>query len=139
MKIKPLKEYIREAEVTDRPPVLNKPPAAQKQEVPLHIPGGCTVMLLNDDKTPGEVVVEAIVAGTGMSQGEAFKRMMRAHRGGWAPIAAYASRDLAETVASKIERHAQQNTNYDHYRAHPHFKNFQGPWPLTLEVMDAEQ
>lgn len=138
MNIKPLKEYIREAEeVIDRPPVVNRPTAPQQNTY--DHPGGATVMILNDDKTPGEVVVEAIVAGTGMPASEAFNRMMRAHRGGWAPVASYGSKDMAETVADRIMRHAQQNTNYDHYRAHPHFRNFQGPWPLHVEVMDAQQ
>jgi ATP-dependent Clp protease adapter protein ClpS len=139
MKIKPLKEYIREAEqeVIDRPPVLNRPPA--EKEKAYDFPGGATVMILNDDKTPGEVVVDAIVAGTGMPASEAFKRMMRAHQGGWAPVASYSSKDMAETVADRIMRHAQRNSNYDHYRQHPHFRNFSGPWPLQAEVMDAKQ
>ena len=134
--MKTLREYI---EIIENGEVVDRPPVHHQAEVPLHIPGGSTVMVLNDDKTPAEVVVEAIVHGTGMSPEDAFKRMMRAHRGGWAPIAAYSSKDLAETVADRIMRHAQQNTNSDHYRAHPHFRNFRGPWPLTVEVMDADQ
>jgi ATP-dependent Clp protease adapter protein ClpS len=134
--MKTLREYIdliENAEVVDRPPVR------QQQEVPVNLPGGFTVMILNDNMTPAEVVVEAIVASTGLSESEATKRMMRAHRGGWAPIASYASKDMAETVADRMMRHAQQNTNYDHYRRHPHFRNFNGPWPLTAEVRDAQQ
>jgi hypothetical protein len=65
--------------------------------------------------------------------------MMRAHQGGWAAIASYASKDIAETIADRIMAHAQNNTRYEHYRTHPHFRNFQGPWPLHAEVMDAAQ
>ena len=134
--MKTLRDYINIIENAD---VLDREKVTQKQETPYDHPGGATVMILNDDKTPGEVVVEAIVAGTGMPPAEAFKRMMRAHQGGWAAVASYASADMAETVADKIMRHAQQNKNYDHYRQHPHFRGFSGPWPLAAEVMDAKQ
>ena len=131
--MKTLREYIdivREAEVLDREKVT------QKQEVPLHIPGGATVVVLNDNVTPFEVAVEAVVAATGLSPGEAMKRMMKAHTQGWAAVAAYASKDMAETVADKIMRHARSNTDYDHYRR---LVKHTGPWPLHAEVMDAEQ
>lgn len=129
---------MRLDEITDDT-VIDKPPVRtpQKTEVPLHIPGGATVMILNDDITPAEVVVEAIMYGTGMSASEAIRRMERAHQGGWAPIAAYASRDLAESVASKIEMHARSNKRYDHYK--PHIPYTGEVWPLAVEVMDAEQ
>lgn len=123
-------EIITEAEVLDP----NK--VTQKQEVPLHVPGGATVIILNDHVTPAEVVVEAVVAGTGLSPEVAEKRVRNAHTRGWAAVASYASRDMAETVADKIMRHAQSNTRYDHYRR---FIKYNGPWPLTAEVMDADQ
>ena len=115
---------------------LEKPPVVQKQDAPQETPGGATVVILNDPVTPAEVVVEAIMYGTGLSKSAAMKRMMRAHRNGWVPIASYASVDIAETVASKIQSHARGNTNYDHYRP---FVKHNGPWPLTAEVMDAQQ
>lgn len=134
--MKTLRDYINlivEAEVLDKAPVsTEKEKAADK-------PGGFTVMILNDGYTPAEVVVEAISSATGMSPEQAFNQMMKAHRGGWTAIKSYASKDMAETVAHNIMRHAQQNNNYDHYRQHPHFRNFKGPWPLTAEVMDATQ
>jgi ATP-dependent Clp protease adapter protein ClpS len=132
-------EVITEAEVTDRPPELAKPPAGQQQEKPTDKPGGFTVMILNDGYTPFEVVQEAISAVTGLSLEDAFSKMIKAHRGGWAPIKSYSSKDVADTIAHGIMRHAQQNDRYDHYRRHPHFRNFKGPWPLTAEVMDASQ
>ena len=126
MKVRELKEQS----------VVDRPPVQQKSEVPLHIPGGATVMILNDPVTPAEVAVEAVMHGTGLSLEEAARRVMRAHNGGWAPVASYSSRDVAESVADKIMSHARANTRYDHYRR---FVNHQGPWPFTAEVMDAQQ
>ena len=131
----PLKKYldiIREADAD----VLDREKVTQKQEVPLHVPGGATVVVLNDHVTPFEVAVEAVVAGTGLSTGEAAKRMMKAHTQGWAAVASYASKDVAESIAEKIMQHARSNTNYDQYRR---FTGHNGPWPLHAEVMDAEQ
>jgi len=130
--IKRYLDIVREADAD----VLDREKVTQKQEVPLHVPGGATVVVLNDHVTPFEVAVEAVVAATGLSTGEASKRMMKAHTQGWAAVAAYASRDIAETIASKIMQHARGNTNYDHYRR---FTGHTGPWPLHAEVMDAEQ
>jgi len=116
--------------------VVDRTPAHHKQEVPLYVPGGATVVVLNDNVTPFEVVIEAIMHGTHLSEAEATKRMMAAHKNGWAAVASYGSRDLAETVAHKIEEHAAHNPNYDHYKQHT---GHHGPWPLTCEVMDADQ
>jgi ATP-dependent Clp protease adapter protein ClpS len=134
-----LEIFLEAGEVIDKPPVVNKPPAQQPKEIPLNSPGGATVMILNDDITPAEVVVEAIMYGTGLPAGEAIRRMESAHQGGWAAIASYANRDLAESVAQKIESHAQNNDRYDHYRRHIPPRGHFGPWPLSVEVMDAEQ
>lgn len=106
-------------------------------EAPSKKPGGWTVMILNDDKTPAEVVIEAIVDVMGMSASQAYQKMIQAHKGGWAAIKSYGSKDLAETKAEELMAHARANDGYDHYRTHPHFRNFQGPWPLTAEVMEA--
>ena len=128
--IKRYLDIVREAEVLDREKV------AQREEVPLHVPGGATVVVLNDHVTPFEVAVEAVMAATGLGQGEATKRMMKAHTQGWAAVAAYANRDVAETIADKIMQHARSNDNYDQYRQ---YTGHSGPWPLHAEVMDAEQ
>ena len=130
--IKRYLDIVREADAD----VLDREKVTQKQEVPLHVPGGATVVVLNDHVTPFEVAVEAVVAATGLSTSEASKRMMRAHTQGWAAVAAYANRDIAETIAEKIMQHARSNTNYDQYRR---FTGHTGPWPLHAEVMDAEQ
>ena len=135
--MKTLREYIdliNEGE-NDRNNVLDRPPVKKREEVPLHIPGGATVVVLNDTVTPFQVVIEAIMYGTGLDEAEASRRMMIAHKGGWSAVACYASKDIAETVAQKIENHARANTNWDHIR--PYVKH-KGPWPLTCEVMDAK-
>jgi ATP-dependent Clp protease adapter protein ClpS len=131
-----IKEIVKEA---GEDTVIDRPLVHQRQEVPQHIPGGSTVMILNDDYTPFEVVIEAIMAGTHLPAAEAIRRMESAHQNGWAAIASYGSKDMADTVADRIMMHARANTDYDHYRQHPHFRNFQGPWPLQAEVMDADQ
>ena len=128
-----IRHYINILEDLD---VLDREKVTQKQEVPLHVPGGATVVVLNDHVTPFEVAVEAVVAATGLGAEEAARRMMKAHTQGWAAVAAYANKDVAETIADRIMRHARNNSNYDHYRQ---YMKHTGPWPLTAEVMDAEQ
>lgn len=108
----------------------------QKKEVPLHVPGGATVVVLNDNVTPFPLAIEAIMHGTGLSESEASRRAWDVHRKGWAAIASYPTVDIAETVASNIENYARNSTDYDMYRR---FANHYGPWPLTCEVMDADQ
>jgi len=124
---------INESEVADRvrPKIKNQP-------VPTQLPGGFTVYVLNDHITPFEVAVEAVMSAIGLSEAEARRRMMKAHRGGGYPVAAYASKDIAETKAQKIMVHAQQNTNYDHLRRYTNGgRGWNGPWPLHAEVMEA--
>lgn len=107
------------------------------KEIPLNEPGGFNVVILNDSVTPFQVVVEAIMYAVGLSEDEATRRMMKAHRGGWCVVATYASADIAETVASKIMNHAKSNTNYDYIRPMIPPRGYHGPWPLTAEVMEA--
>lgn len=121
---------MKEAIVIDKV----KTPVATPVEVPMDKPGGFTVVLLNDPVTPFEVVIEAIMYGASLSEAEAIKRMMKAHRNGWSPVAAYASKDIADTVANKIQIHARGNTRFDKYRV---LSNHKGPWPLTAEVMES--
>ena len=118
--------------------VIDRPPVQQPTQAPVHVPGGSTVVVLNDPYTPFEVAVEAVEHGVPLSKDEAMRRMMKAHRGGWAAVASYASKDMAETVSDRIMRHAHQNTNYDHYKRHIPPQGWNGPWPLHAEVMDAD-
>ena len=130
--IRKLLNEIDSLQVKDRDPKLKNKPA----EVPLHIPGGSTVCIRNDSQTLHTVVVEAVMAGTGLSEGEATKRMNQAHLNGLAPVACYASRDVAESVATKIEQHARNNHRYDNIKPYAGLKNGE-PWPLSCEVLDA--
>jgi len=132
------RKLLNELEVLDRPPVK------QPQEIELDKPGGFNVVLLNDNVTPFEVVLEALRSVLGLSEQGAFKRMMRAHRGGWHVVATYASSDVAETMAERLMSHCRDNTNYDHYRNMPGIPRapngpggFKGSWPTTFEVMEA--
>jgi ATP-dependent Clp protease adapter protein ClpS len=113
--------------VIDRPTVV-------VDKFPIEVPGGATVMLLNDPITPGMLVIEAIVASTGLSHSEAIRRVMTAHKGGWSAIAAYGSRDIAETIAAKIVHFVQTNQHYESYKQ---ITKHTGPWPLTVEVVEA--
>ncbi|HET9902798.1 MAG TPA: ATP-dependent Clp protease adapter ClpS [Xanthobacteraceae bacterium] len=58
------------------------------------------VILLNDDYTPREFVVEVLKAVFRMNADHAYNVMMTAHRRGACVIAVY-TRDVAETKAKK--------------------------------------
>ena len=58
------------------------------------------VILLNDDYTPREFVVTVLKAVFRMSEDQAFKVMMTAHRRGACVVAVY-TKDVAETKATE--------------------------------------
>ena len=58
------------------------------------------VMLLNDDYTPREFVVTVLKAVFGMSEEQAYRVMMTAHRRGACVVAVY-TKDVAETKATQ--------------------------------------
>ena len=58
------------------------------------------VILLNDDYTPREFVVAVLKAVFAMSEDQAYRVMMTAHRRGACVVAVY-TRDLAETKAKE--------------------------------------
>lgn len=58
------------------------------------------VILLNDDFTPREFVVQVLKAVFRMNEDEAYRVMMTAHRRGACVIAVY-TRDVAETKAKE--------------------------------------
>ncbi len=62
---------------------------------PLH-----KVILVNDDYTPREFVVTVLKAEFRMSEDQAYRVMMTAHRRGVCVVAVYA-RDIAETKATR--------------------------------------
>ena len=58
------------------------------------------VILINDDYTPREFVVTVLMAEFRMSEDQAYKVMMTAHRKGSCVVAVYAQ-DIAETKAAR--------------------------------------
>jgi ATP-dependent Clp protease adaptor protein ClpS len=58
------------------------------------------VILVNDDFTPREFVVVVLKAEFRMSEDQAYRVMMTAHRRGACVVAVYA-RDIAETKATR--------------------------------------
>ena len=66
------------------------------------------VILLNDDYTPREFVVQVLKAVFRMTEDEAYKVMMTAHRRGACVIAVY-SRDVAETKAKEATELGKSN------------------------------
>ena len=66
------------------------------------------VILLNDDYTPREFVVQVLKAVFRMTEDEAYKVMMTAHRRGACVIAVY-TRDVAETKAKEATELGKAN------------------------------
>jgi ATP-dependent Clp protease adaptor protein ClpS len=69
--------------------------ATKTQRPPLY-----KVILLNDDYTPREFVVQVLKAVFRMNEDQAYRVMMTAHRRGACVIAVY-TRDVAETKAKE--------------------------------------
>jgi len=59
------------------------------------------VILVNDDYTPREFVVTILKAEFRMSEEQAYRVMMTAHRRGVCVVAVY-QRDIAETKATRV-------------------------------------
>jgi ATP-dependent Clp protease adaptor protein ClpS len=76
----------------EKPRTKTKP---KTQRPPLY-----KVILLNDDYTPREFVVQVLKAVFRMNEDQAYSVMMTAHRRGACVIAVYA-RDVAETKAKE--------------------------------------
>ena len=84
------------SKTVEKPPTRIKPKTTPKTaRPPLY-----KVILLNDDFTPREFVVQVLMAVFRMSEDEAHKVMMTAHRRGACVIAVY-TRDVAETKAKE--------------------------------------
>jgi ATP-dependent Clp protease adaptor protein ClpS len=80
------------------PPIVVKPrtkTATKTQRPPLY-----KVILLNDDYTPREFVVQVLKAVFRMNEEQAHSVMMTAHQKGSCVIAVY-TRDVAETKAKE--------------------------------------
>ncbi len=66
------------------------------------------VLLMNDDYTPMEFVVEVLETYFRMSAEKAHQIMLRIHNRGSAICGTY-SRDIAETKTAQVNSHAQKN------------------------------
>ena len=75
-------------------------PAGTKVQPKTERPRLHKVILLNDDYTPREFVVTVLKAVFRMSEDEAYRVMMTAHRRGACVVAVY-TRDVAETKATE--------------------------------------
>ncbi len=65
------------------------------------------VILLNDDFTPREFVVEVLVKVFRKSSAEAYKIMIRAHRGGHSTVSVY-TYDIAVTKVNQAHKMAKE-------------------------------
>jgi ATP-dependent Clp protease adaptor protein ClpS len=82
--------------IVDKPPTKVRPKTVPKtKRPPLY-----KVILLNDDYTPREFVVQVLKAVFRMNEDQAYRVMMTAHRRGACVIAVY-TRDVAETKAKE--------------------------------------
>ena len=78
--------------------IITKPSA--KDEIKVDRPRLHKVILVNDDFTPREFVVMVLKAEFRMSEDQALRVMMTAHRRGVCVVAVYAQ-DIAETKATR--------------------------------------
>jgi ATP-dependent Clp protease adaptor protein ClpS len=76
--------------------------ATKTQRPPLY-----KVLLVNDDYTPREFVVQVLKAVFRMNEGEANRVMMTAHRRGVCVVAVF-TRDVAETKAKEATELGKQ-------------------------------
>ncbi len=80
------------SEIAGRPRLKTR---TKTKRPPLH-----KVILVNDDFTPREFVVTVLKAEFHMSEDQAYKVMITAHRRGACVVAVYA-KDIAETKATR--------------------------------------
>ncbi|MFM7785685.1 MAG: ATP-dependent Clp protease adapter ClpS [Gammaproteobacteria bacterium] len=81
--------------VQESKPQLKQPPLFQ-------------VVMLNDDYTPMEFVVEVLQVFFGMPREKATRIMLTVHTQGRAVCGVY-TRDIAETKAMQVNRHAREH------------------------------
>ena len=81
--------------VQEAKPALKQPPMYQ-------------VVMINDDYTPMEFVVEVLQLFFGMGREKATQIMLTVHTQGRAVCGIY-TRDIAETKAMQVNRHAREN------------------------------
>ena len=82
--------------------------AVQESKPQLRRPPMYTVVLLNDDYTPMEFVVEVLQVFFGMNQEKAINVMLAVHTQGKGVCGVF-TRDVAETKASQVNEFAREN------------------------------
>lgn len=82
--------------------------AVKEQPARVAPPSRYKVILLNDDFTPMEFVVEVLEKFFHMSEEQATQVMLRIHHQGKAVCGIF-SRDIAETKAFQVIRYAREN------------------------------
>lgn len=94
---KPGDEEEHESGIIEAPviPKLQKPPLYR-------------VILLNDDYTPMEFVIEILQVFFGMNREKATQVMLAVHTTGKATCGIF-PRDIAETKSAKVNQYAQEN------------------------------
>lgn len=90
-----LGDYDDNLAVQESKPVLKKPPQYQ-------------VVLLNDDYTPMEFVVEVLEVFFGLGREQSTRIMLTVHTEGKATCGIY-TRDIAETKAAQVNQFAKDN------------------------------
>ena len=83
--------------------LLEAPAKPRVKKPPLY-----KVVMLNDDYTPMEFVVEVLQMFFGMNREMATQIMLAVHTTGKATCGIY-SRDIAETKSAQVNRYAQEN------------------------------
>lgn len=82
--------------------------AVQTERPKLRRPPMYKVVMINDDYTPMEFVVETLEMFFGMDREEATRVMLTVHTQGKATCGIY-SRDVAETKAAQVNQYARDN------------------------------
>ena len=82
--------------------------AVQEAKPELKQPPMYQVVMINDDYTPMEFVVEVLQLFFGMGREKATQIMLTVHTQGRAVCGVY-TRDIAETKAMQVNRHAREN------------------------------
>ena len=82
--------------------------ALQEAKPELKQPPMYRVVMINDDYTPMEFVVEVLQMFFGMGREKATQVMLAVHTQGRAVCGTY-TRDIAETKAMQVNRHAREN------------------------------
>lgn len=104
-----LKESIPRASMNDSDDEAGDSGVAiQTQKPKLKRPPLYKVVMINDDYTPMEFVVETLEIFFGMDREKATRVMLAVHTQGKATCGIY-SKDVAETKAAQVNQHARDN------------------------------